>query len=186
MPGRLTIATRTALAATALLLAVGAPAHAQALAQISADDRIRVKSTQGSGTFTVLENRGHSLVVARGRGDTLELPLAAMQRLSVEGEPRTAGAGAARGAGIGALIGGSLGVALGLAAGDDTEGFVQFSAPEKAMALGLIMGGGGLLGGLIIGALSPGTRWDPVELRQRVVVAPSAGGRISIGYAVAF
>jgi hypothetical protein len=65
---------------------------------------------------------------------------------------RTGSAGL--GALIGFLVGAGIGVIAGLSAGDDKEGWFQMSAGEKALGLGILMGGGGGLVGLIIGITS--------------------------------
>jgi hypothetical protein len=59
-------------------------------------------------------------------------------------------AGFLKGFGIGFLVGGGLGALVGLASGDDKEGFIRFSAGEKAAGAGLTLG---LLGGTIGGAV---------------------------------
>lgn len=69
------------------------------------------------------------------------------------------GRGAAEGAGIGALIGAATGAAIGLADGDDEcspEGwcFLAFTAGEKAVIAGVLLGGVGGVIGLVAGAIT--------------------------------
>lgn len=60
-----------------------------------------------------------------------------------------------KGVGFGTLIGGGIGAVSGLVSGDDTDGgLLQFSAGEKALMGGILLGlAGGVTGG-VIGALS--------------------------------
>lgn len=54
----------------------------------------------------------------------------------------------------GILIGGVFGVLLGFAGGDDTEGFIRYTAAERASAFGVALGGSGLIIGAIAGIAS--------------------------------
>ncbi len=94
----------------------------------------------------VIDLRADSLVFRGRQADRLRVvPLGSVREITI----RSGLAGFARGAGIGFLVGGSLGVAVGFASGDDKEGFIRFSAGEKAAGAGLLLG---LLGGVIGGA----------------------------------
>ncbi|MBA3499035.1 MAG: hypothetical protein H0T65_01595 [Deltaproteobacteria bacterium] len=73
------------------------------------------------------------------------------------------GRGAIEGLGIGGGIGIVTGAVIGLASGDDECGddhggcFLAFSAGEKAMILGVVLGGLGGLVGLVVGAAKGST-----------------------------
>jgi len=54
----------------------------------------------------------------------------------------------------GLLLGGGGGAAAGLLSGDDPDGFVSFSASDKAALFGIFFGGLGLVIGGIVGGLS--------------------------------
>ena len=81
--------------------------------------------------------------------------------------------------GIGLLIGAGTGIILGLASGDDNSGFIQFSAEDKAVMSGSILGlGGGLIG--IIASIGSGQdlKYDLSDLRylQKVQVISKLSG----------
>ncbi len=59
-----------------------------------------------------------------------------------------------KGAGMGLLFGGTTGALIGFASGDDTDGFIQFTASEKALALGIVLGVAGATIGGIGGAIA--------------------------------
>ncbi len=56
--------------------------------------------------------------------------------------------------GIYTLIGVGTGALIGIASGDDTHGFIRFSALEKALGFGIILGTLGLITGLVSGIIS--------------------------------
>ncbi len=58
------------------------------------------------------------------------------------------------GAGTGLLIGGSTGALIGFLSGDDTSGWVRFSAADKALIYGVGLGSIGLLIGAVGGAFA--------------------------------
>jgi hypothetical protein len=69
-----------------------------------------------------------------------------------------------KGLGLGLAIGGGGGALIGLASGDDPSNqFLAFSAGEKAVVLGVLLGGSGAVIGLIAGALSRSDTWAPAE-----------------------
>lgn len=81
--------------------------------------------------------------------------------------------------GMGMLVGGGVGALIGLASGDDPPGFLSFSAGQKAMAVGLMLGLAGGIGGLIVGIANstpdvvliplPGDRFDALRPYSRFV-----------------
>ena len=86
------------------------------------------------------------------------------------GVRRTRVHGMERGLAWGGLIGGAVGLLVG--AGAETGCFLCPESRGQALALG-----GGVLGGLgavvggLVGAIAPGTRWEPVELEERANLA---------------
>lgn len=118
---------------------------------------------------TVVEARNSS-------GDLVRMDLAAARRVAVSTGRRSTGAGAVRGLVIGLLAGGAGGAVIGYANGDDDPGIVSFSAGEKAIILGVVLGGAGALIGGIAGALSPGEEWQRISLPVDVHVRPDRAG----------
>lgn len=59
-----------------------------------------------------------------------------------------------KGIGYGLLIGAGTGALIGFASGDDGGGFVSFSAGEKAVFGGVLLGSAGLIIGIIWGSIS--------------------------------
>ena len=136
-----------------------APAQVEAGRRPAPGDRIEVES-RCAGLDPVPDWCGHRLtpIVGRGtlrgltrdslfldreEGDSLvALPLSAIERAWVLGEPRTH---FWKGALMGALVGAIAGAAAGGAAGQDDPAFASLH-----IAVG---GGGGLLGGFLLGGL---------------------------------
>lgn len=160
-----------------LLALTAGTAGAQA---VRPGDRIRVKSPSLSGELQVVETSADSLVV-RGRGtQASSVARSSLTSLSV-GRQRSRGAGALRGAWLGAAVGAGMGVLAGLVDGDDPpEALLSFSAEEKALMGGVLLGAtGGAVGG-IIGALAPGRRWKVVPLDPSVRVSRGVGDAIVV------
>ena len=66
-----------------------------------------------------------------------------------------------KGLGVGMLIGAGSGVVIGLASGDDEGTFLAFTAEEKALMAGLVLGLAGGAVGLIVGAIDTHDVWSP-------------------------
>ena len=177
------------LITTLLTLACTAPAAAQAAASASSPVRpgaeVRVASPTTSGQFVVDEMDSEILTLRDSSGATLRVPLASLTRLSVSHGRRSAGAGALRGAFLGFAGGAVSGIILGYVAGDDPEGFVAFTAEQKAGAYGLLLGVGSGLVGMVVGLASPGERWESVPL-ERVRAGVARDGGLAVGYTIRF
>jgi hypothetical protein len=101
------------------------------------------------------------------------------------------GRGGLEGLGIGALAGASFGAILGYAAGDDEcnadDGhwcILTFTAGEKAVLSGILLGGlGGLLGGVV--GLAHGSR-DEYSYGEQVRVIPTGPPGSTVGMTVTF
>jgi hypothetical protein len=81
-----------------------------------------------------------------------------------------------KGMGEGIIIGGGIGVLLGFLSGDDEEGFIRFTAAEKALALGVVLGGAGLIIGTIAGIASSASdrHIEPLGNRDFSILKPIA------------
>jgi hypothetical protein len=171
-----------------LLFTLSMLSSGHAAAQSSPDcrsgDRVRVRSAVASGEFTVLDHRADTLTLLGARvADTLEVPLSTVTRLAVHRGLRSPGEGAMRGAGYGFLVGAGTGVAAGVLQGDDPpENFISFSAADKALILGAVMGGVGAAVGAIAGHRSPGDRWERLIPPGEIRVAPDADGRLALTF----
>jgi len=171
---------------------VNTPLLAQAPAELAFGTRVRVRSVSTRGHL----DRGIEGTLERRTGDTLWVrptkggELAAYsasdrQQLFVySGRASSAGKGAAYGAGIGALAG----AAIGLAAGEDCSGdeWLCFDRGTLALAGGVGLGLTGLIGGVIVGALSSHEVWRRAIPSRVTPIALGAPNRVTFGLAVRF
>ena len=67
-----------------------------------------------------------------------------------------------KGLGVGLLLGAASGVVIGLASGDDEGGLIAFTAEEKALMAGAMLGLTGGVVGLIVGLVRRHDVWSPV------------------------
>ena len=153
---------------------------AQEVLAVSPGQRVKVRSPDARGVFVVQSAAADTLVLAASSGETRAVPIASISQFEVSAGERTRLGGFARGAGFGLLIGAGVGGAWGLADGDDDCAeaswcFIEFSAAEKAMLGGAVLGSLGAIIGGVFGVANPGEHWRRVPLR-RVAVAPSSGG----------
>jgi len=87
--------------------------------------------------------------------------------------------GGTRGLLIGLASGFIIGAVIGLASGDDTEGFIRFSAGEKALAGGVLLGAVSGLAGVVVGAVSrkrfnlQGNKENLNQMRLRILESVS-------------
>jgi hypothetical protein len=153
-------------------LAAQQPSH-----PVRSGDQVRIRSEPVTGRFTVLDVSGDGMML---QADPLDLPIAvpfsSVTQLHVNRGPRTGGAGAVRGAVFGFLIGGAIGVVGGFADGDDPDGLVSFSAEQKAMGAGMVLGGAGAVVGGIVGLASPGHQWERVANTVTLRPTPRSDG----------
>jgi hypothetical protein len=170
-----------------VLAAASSAGLAQAQQLLREGDRVRVSAEAATGIFIVLRLTGDTLVVHPPESsENLRLPFNSLQRLELSRGARSAGARAIRGAGIGMAIGGGAGVTIGLASGDDRDGFIRFTAVDKALIFGVLLGGAGAIAGSIAGLASPGERWERVRLQERVAFSMSHAGAIGLTYSYKF
>jgi hypothetical protein len=171
-----------------LLLVLFATHSTGALAQwipVQAGDRVRIEAGSVSGLFNVIDMAADTLLLqADNTPSHIRVPLASVQQIARR-DKRSGGQGALRGAGLGLLIGGASGAIVGFASGDDDPAqWFAFTAEEKALALGVVLGAGGALVGGIIGAISPGGRWVRVPLQSAPRVGLSSSAGVQIGYSI--
>ena len=168
------------IALVAAMLGPGAALEAQT-APLSPGARVRVTTSGPSPSRqvgSVLELREDSLVIRPdGRADSLAIPLARVTDIELSRGLRTQGR---RGLGVGFLVGAGAGVLIGLTDGDDPPGaFFSFSAEEKALMAGSMLGVAGAVVGGLVGLVSRTEKWSRVPLGAatgRVGVAPRPGG----------
>jgi hypothetical protein len=159
------------------------------------DKGVRVRTFDPTGRRVsevrgiVTAQGGDSLMVRTAAGSSARILLGSRTQVSVAGGRR---ASTGRGAAIGAGVGAATGALLGVVAGEDECGKSWsdlFCLEREPLALvGAVgLGGLGLVGGLIIGALSTHETWVPVALNipVRPVIQPS-GGRWEFGIRVSF
>ncbi len=113
----------------------------------------------------------------------LAIPIASLERLDV----RTGSKGnLANGALFGLVSGGAVGAIIGFAGGDDDESGL-FTAQDKALILGGVLGGIGLVFGTAIGASMESDIWESVPLeRIRVGVLPRQDGALALTASLRF
>jgi hypothetical protein len=150
---------------------------------VTEGSRVRLSSPSSNGTFVVAGVLGDTLVLhgSAASTETVTMPLHSITKLEVA-RVRSRGAGALRGAGFGFLIGAVGGAGIGLASGDDPPGFMAFNATDKAIILGVGLGGACAVVGGVLRFAAPGMRWDPVDLSQRVSFAGTGSGALEVTY----
>jgi hypothetical protein len=105
------------------------------------------------------------------------------------GVPNSPARGAAHGAAIGALIGLLSGFVTGFAVGNDpgsgddsnSELTLEMSAEGKAWVYGGTLCAAGAFIGAIVGAGSPGERWESIPLNGKLVAVAARNGTIRVG-----
>jgi hypothetical protein len=113
-------------------------------------DKIVICTPYGLKQPALIDNPGAILIV----------PVHEIQYIIVRGRKNTL-----KGLAGGFLTGFGLGALFGFASGDDSEGFIRFTAGEKAMMLGIFLGIIGGIGGAVVGYFSStrDRRVEPVE-----------------------
>lgn len=171
------------LPAILLTLACVGPAIAQT-PSLPPGTEVRVASPAASGQYRVDRMSADTLTLRDAKGGIVQVPMVSLRELSVSGGRRSGAAGAVRGGTIG-LAGGALsGAVIGYASGDDPAGWFAFTAEDKAVMLGVLLGGAGAVVGAIIGALAPGEQWEPITLEP--APAGLSDGGVAVGYAIRF
>jgi len=176
--------SRVAIALAGALALVTAVSAAEDTPQLEPGARVRVESATAQervvGQLLGLNEKSLNLQVEDEEEPRLLLR-EDITALAVSGGRRSRGRGALIGAGTGI----ALGALIGLAAGDDPEDvWIGFSAGEKALGAGVLLGSIGALIGL---AVSPGERWENVPLDDvRVSLGPVPGRGVGVFVTVAF
>ena len=174
----------------ALAFALGAqPLPAQQPWSVEPGQRVRISSGGEQGGFVVQAVGSGELMLAEvGSDRTVRMPTASISRLDVSRGPRSRSAGFGRGFAFGFIGGALVGSVLGLASGDGGCGgsggwvsyCIQFSAGERALIGGGVLGAlGGLTGGLI-GATRPGERWQRIGRQTQWTLVPGRNGGLAV------
>ncbi|HUF12029.1 MAG TPA: hypothetical protein VMN78_02890 [Longimicrobiales bacterium] len=153
------------LAVAAVALAGMAPplgAQDAAISELQVGDRVRTRVAGERIVGTVVSSDDPLRISTESQ--IVLVPLSPGLEIQRSLGPRTPLAGFMNGTALGLLAGAATGAVVGAASGDDTEGLFQFTAAEKAVGLGIVLGAGGAVVGGIIGAVSPGERWQDVSL----------------------
>lgn len=181
-----------AVVAIGVFCIASAPLLAQEPAELALGTRVRVRPVSTSGKL----KRGIEGRVERFAGDTLwvqpteggELTAysaSSRQALFVYGgRASSVGRGAAYGAGFGALAG----AVIGLAAGSDCSGgeWLCFDRGTLALAGGATLGVVGLVGGIVVGALSSHEVWRRATLSRVTPIALGSPSGLTLGLTVHF
>lgn len=175
---------------TLLTLACTVPAAAQVAPSAGSHVRpgaeVRVTSPTVSGRFVVDEMDSETLTLRGPSGTALRVPLASVTSLSISQGRRSAGAGALRGAAFGFAGGAASGILLGYVGGDDPpDGWFSYTAEDKALMYGVLLGVGSGLVGAVVGLASPGEQWESVPL-ERVRADMARDGGLAVGYTIRF
>lgn len=172
---------------------LAAPVQSQSAAPSSIGQRVWVRSRTGSGALdtgvkgTLEGFTGDSLQVrSRAGGPTVSVGLGAATQLFVStGRRSSVGRGAAIGGGVGALAG----AVIGFAAGQDCSPgeWLCFDRGTVAAGAAIALGGVGLVGGIIVGALSSHDTWGRAGWPETVrpVVVPNPHG-VGLGLSFSF
>lgn len=92
----------------------------------------------------------------------------------------------AQGFGYGFLIGTGTGAVTGFLSGDDPPGFLSFTAPEKALILGIVGGFTGSMVGVVAGSLRKGEHWRGTHpFSEAIAFLPTKQGT-AIGVTLTF
>ena len=179
-----------ALLLTGTFLLTGVPrAGAQVNPRIEQGSRVRITAPSArldGAVGTVQEVTREALVVQfenpRGLGTVDRSAIVGMD-VSVRRERRVLG-----GLGKGLLIGAGGGAVLGLASGDDPPGWLSFSAEEKALMFGVMLGVTGGVVGLIAGAVRQHDIWAAatpggVDVTLLPLVGPQGAG-LHLGFTI--
>ena len=167
-----------------VLSATYAPSLPAQSIPVQAGDRVRIEAGRVSGRFSVVDVSTDTLLLQEGAAPQIRVPLASIQQIARR-DKRTGWQGALHGAGLGLLIGGVAGAITGFASGDDPETqWFAFTAEEKALAVGVVLGVGGAVLGGVIGAAAPGERWVRVPLPAAPRVSHSSSNGVLIAYSI--
>jgi hypothetical protein len=177
-----------------ILWVVTSSVQAQAGPPLSIGQRVWVRSPGASGGMNAgikgtLEGRTGDSLQLRLKGEGAQLVSVGLggrnQLFVFAGRRSSAGKGAAIG-GIGGALAGAI---LGLATGSDcsADEFLCFDRGTMAAVGAIGVGGIGLVGGLIVGLLSPHDTWVRAEWSGSVrpVVTPSPRG-VGLGLSLSF
>jgi len=177
---------RVGLLILASLLGSSAALGQAAQLSIPQGARVRVIANDARGILRFEGLRADTLVLRYPDTDgPLLLPVGTVQRLSVSGGRRSAGAGALRGLGIGLGVGVAGGAVIGALSPVNEDAFIEVSRGESVVIGAILFGGIGAVIGTLAGVSKPGEKWERVDL-QRLRVSAGAGGGGSVGVSFTF
>jgi hypothetical protein len=162
-----------ALAAGALAVPGRLAAQTSVSSVIGDTVRVTARAVDQGIRGVLVAVRDDSLYVRR-YGRTIAVPLSQVEWVEVRRRRSVLG-GLLRGV----LIGAPVGLASGYLAGELTEGSADDCADDCGL-IPVIYGAAGLATGTffggLLGATSPGGRWEHVSMRPSVAIAPARGG----------
>lgn len=150
-------------------------------------DYVRLVSSPDAERFAVERLTADSLFLRSTGpgGNVVRVAIDSLSTLEVR-RRQSRGAGAGRGALVGGAIGAGLGALIGFGSGNDEPGLLAFSAGDKAVLFGAVLGLAGAGIGSVAGAATGGQRWEPVALHGGVGVMRMRGGAMAVTYSVGF
>jgi hypothetical protein len=171
-----------ALAACGL---AAAPLYAQnTLPAPGARVRLQTEGESVPRIFILKEVVADTLVLDGLSGGTLastRIATGSISRLQVSDGHRSAGSRVLRGGGLGFAGGGIFGALIGLSSGDDDGTFFAFTAEEKAVLSGVVLGAAGFVVGAIVGLASNPEQWRTVA-PEHITISPTNRGGLVVGY----
>ena len=146
--------------------------------------RVQVAGESGSRIFILKEVVADTLVLEDLNGASLasrRIATGSVSQLQVSEGYRSTGSRALRGGGLGFASGGLFGAVIGLASGDDDGTFFAFTAEEKAVISGVLLGAAGFVVGAIVGLASNPEQWSSIPLKH-ITVSPTTDGALEVGF----
>ena len=146
--------------------------YEQKIEKISSSALVTITTADGqmlTGNITRIDNEGLVLLIPpenqvtegyKAKTNLVTIEKNQIKNVLIPGETKTLPY-----MGWGALIGAGLGAIIGFASGDDTEGWLRFSAGEKALGAGIALGLLGVVTGLIVG-ISTSTDDETIEVKS--------------------
>jgi hypothetical protein len=183
------------VAVTVAVILLSTPlAYAQPDSELQAGKRLRIKSGDSLTEYVLERITADSLIVSGRNNDGMrQIAFDQVQRVDVR-VPRSAGRGALRGAVFGGMIGAVIGGSYAISTWDEVDADCGRFTPlcsNSASALRFagyvaVFGMPGMLVGAVVGGISPGERWQPVNLPGRFSMSVGGDRTLFIQYSLAF
>lgn len=175
----------------AVLVADAASAVGQVIPSIGQGSRVRITAPSlglNEAVGTVKEATDEALVVQfefPRRVGTVDRSEIGKMDVSIQPQRKVL-----KSVGVGLLVGAGTGAIIGLASGDDQGTFLAFTAEEKALMGGAVLGLTGVVVGLIVGLVRRQDVWSPVlpgDVSLTVVpLVHERGAGLNVGLALRF